>query len=102
MNRPTGLWFGEVVHFADVLYKNGYKVHYISPEGGYTAIDPQSLQEDMMTDLDWKYYQNKDFMTRLGHTVTPDAVKAKIMMSFISAAVTVQFGTSKIMKIYKS
>lgn len=30
MNRPTGLWFGEVVHFADVLYKNGYKVHYIS------------------------------------------------------------------------
>ena len=21
MNRPTGLWFGEVVHFADVLYK---------------------------------------------------------------------------------
>ena len=25
MNRPTGLWFGEVVHFADVLYKNGYK-----------------------------------------------------------------------------
>ena len=84
MNRPTGLWFGEVVHFADVLYKNGYKVHYISPEGGYTAIDPQSLQEDMMTDLDWEYYQNKDFMTRLGHTVTPDAVKAKIMMSFIS------------------
>lgn len=77
MNRPTGLWFGEVVHFADVLYKNGYKVHYISPEGGYTAIDPQSLQEDMMTDLDWKYYQNKDFMTRLGHTVTPDAVKAE-------------------------
>ena len=31
----------------------------------------------MMTDLDWKYYQNKDFMTRLGHTVTPDAVKAE-------------------------
>ena len=38
----------------------------------------------MMTDLDWEYYQNKDFMTRLGHTVTPDAVKVKIMMSFIS------------------
>ena len=54
-----------------------------------------------MTDLDWEYYQNKDFMTRLGHTVTPDAVK-KIMMSFISSVVMVQFGTSKIMKIYKS
>ncbi|PNZ70628.1 type 1 glutamine amidotransferase domain-containing protein [Staphylococcus croceilyticus] len=77
MNRPTGLWFGEAVHFADVLYKNGYKVDYISPEGGYTAIDPQSLQEDVMTDLDWKYYQNRDFMTRLGHTLTPDAVKAE-------------------------
>ena len=31
-----------------------------------------------MTDLDWEYYQNKDFMTRLGHTVTPDAVKGKL------------------------
>lgn len=77
MNRPTGLWFGEAVHFADVLYNKGYDVDYVSPQGGYTAIDPQSLQEDMMTDLDWKYYQDKDFMTRLGHTLTPDAVKAE-------------------------
>ena len=30
MNRPTGLWLGEVVHFADVLYKNGYDIDYIS------------------------------------------------------------------------
>ncbi|BGE81219.1 ThiJ/PfpI family protein [Staphylococcus petrasii] len=77
MNRPTGLWFGEAVHFVDVLKKNGYKVDYVSPEGGYTAIDPESLKEDMMTDLDWKYYQDRDFMTRLGHTLTPDAVKAE-------------------------
>lgn len=77
MNRPTGLWLGEVVHFADVLYKNGYDIDYISPEGGYTAIDPASLQEDMMSELDWKYYQDKDFMTRLGSTLTPDAVRAE-------------------------
>ena len=77
MNRPTRLWLGEVVHFADVLYKNGYDIDYISPEGGYTAIDPASLQEDMMSDLDWKYYQDKDFMTRLGSTLTPDAVRAE-------------------------
>jgi putative intracellular protease/amidase len=38
MNRPTGLWLGEVVHFADVLYKNGYDIDYISPEGGYTPV----------------------------------------------------------------
>ena len=55
-----------------------------------------------MTDLDWKYYQNKDFMTRLGHTVTPDAVKGENYDVIYFAAVTVQFGTSKIMKIYKS
>ena len=41
MNRPTGLWFGEVVHFADVLYKNGYKVHYISQK---VAILPLTLK----------------------------------------------------------
>ena len=42
MNRPTGLWLGEVVHFADVLYK----MVMISTilEGGYTAIDLKSTR----------------------------------------------------------
>ena len=30
-----------------------------------------------MSELDWKYYQDKDFMTRLGSTLTPDAVRAE-------------------------
>ena len=41
MNRPTGLWLGEVVHFADVLYKNGYDIDYISPK---VAIQLSILQ----------------------------------------------------------
>lgn len=77
IERPTGLWLGEAVHFADVLYNNGYDIDYVSPQGGYTPIDPESLKESMMTDLDWKYYQDKSFMNRLGQTHTPDEVKAE-------------------------
>ena len=55
----------------------------------------------MMSELDWKYYQDKDFMTRLGSTLTPDAYVLKIMILSITQVVTEQFGTSKIIKIYK-
>ena len=53
----------------------------------------------MMSELDWKYYQDKDFMTRLGSTLT-DAVRAEDMI-LSTQVVTEQFGTSKIIKIYK-
>lgn len=68
INRPTGLWLGEAVHFVDEVIKNGYEVDYVSPLGGYTPIDPHSLEDDMMTPLDWQYYQNHEFMNQLGNT----------------------------------
>jgi hypothetical protein len=37
----------------------------------------------MMSELDWKYYQDKDFMTRLGSTLTPDAVRAEDYVSVL-------------------
>ena len=55
-----------------------------------------------MSELDWKYYQDKDFMTRLGSTLTPMPYVLKIMILSITQVVTEQFGTSKIIKIYKN
>lgn len=74
LKRPTGLWLGEAVHFVEQVEKAGYTVDYVSPLGGYVPIDPHSLQ--MAPDLDWQWYDDKRFMTRLGSTLSPGQVKA--------------------------
>ncbi|MCC6923445.1 MAG: type 1 glutamine amidotransferase domain-containing protein [Nitrosomonas sp.] len=75
MDRATGLWLGEAVHFVKKVEAAGYEVDYVSPKGGYTPIDPHSLS--MAEPVDWEWYQDKDFMNRLGKTskaseVNPD------------------------------
>ncbi|MGY6529120.1 MAG: type 1 glutamine amidotransferase domain-containing protein [Cyanobacterium sp.] len=72
LNRATGLWLGEAVHFVKKVEEAGYEVDYVSPQGGYTPIDPHSLA--MADDTDWQWYKNKDFMNRLGSTLKPSEV----------------------------
>lgn len=72
LNRATGLWLGEAVHFVKKVEAAGYQVDYVSPRGGYTPIDPHSLA--MADDTDWAWYQTKEFMNRLGSTLKPSAV----------------------------
>jgi putative intracellular protease/amidase len=74
LKRATGLWLGEAVHFVEKVQNAGYSVDYVTPSGGYVPIDPHSLQ--MAPDLDWAWYDDKDFMTRLGATLSPGLVKA--------------------------
>lgn len=69
-NRATGLWLGEAVHFVDVMKKHGFEITYISPLGGYTPIDPHSIEPEMMSDLDWEFYTNREFMNHLGTTIS--------------------------------
>ncbi|WNM62144.1 type 1 glutamine amidotransferase domain-containing protein [Candidatus Nitrospira neomarina] len=66
LNRATGLWLGEAVHFVKKVQEAGYEVDYVSPKGGYTPIDPHSLAQADATD--WEWYQKKEFMNRLGTT----------------------------------
>ena len=73
MNRATGLWFGEAVHFVRKVEEVGYEVDFVSPRGGYTPIDPYSLA--MADPIEWEWYQNKEFMNRLGTTLKPGEVK---------------------------
>ncbi|MGR8978733.1 MAG: type 1 glutamine amidotransferase domain-containing protein [Gammaproteobacteria bacterium] len=72
LDRATGLWLGEVVHFAKKMEEAGYEVDYVSPKGGYTPIDPHSLASADATD--WAWYQNKAFMNRLGATLKPSEI----------------------------
>lgn len=72
MNRATGLWLGEAVHFVKKVEEAGYEIDYVSPEGGYTPIDPHSLA--MADPIDWEWYQKKEFMNRLGATLKPSEV----------------------------
>lgn len=73
--RATGLWLGEAVHFVHKVEAGGFNVDYVSPQGGYTPIDPHSLAADMATDMDWEWYHNKAFMNRLGATLKPSEIK---------------------------
>lgn len=72
LNRATGIWLGEAVHFVEKVEKAGYEVDYVSPEGGYTPIDPHSLA--MAQPIDWEWYQNRKFMNRLGTALRPSDV----------------------------
>jgi putative intracellular protease/amidase len=73
MNRPTGLWLGEVVHFVDIVQSVHFEVDFVSPHGGYIPIDPASLGE-MALPIDWQYYQKREFMEQLGWTANPDQI----------------------------
>lgn len=72
MNRATGLWLGEAVHFVKKVEEASYEIDYVSPEGGYTPIDPHSLA--MADAIDWEWYQKKEFMNRLGATLKPSDI----------------------------
>lgn len=67
--RATGLWFRELVHFVDIMKKEGFIFEYTSPNGGYIPIDPYSLWVEYMTSLDWEYYTNGGVMNNLGKTI---------------------------------
>ena len=75
INRATGLWLGEAVHFVKKIEAAGHTVDYVSPQGGYTPIDPHSLE--MAEPVDWEWYHDKSFMNRLGATLKPSEIQAK-------------------------
>jgi putative intracellular protease/amidase len=72
LNRATGLWLGEAVHFVKKVEEAGYQVDFLSTKGGYTPIDPHSLA--MAEPVDWEWYQKKEFMNRLGVTLSPSEI----------------------------
>lgn len=72
--RATGLWLSEAVHFVDIMEKEGFIIDYVSSNGGYTPIDPHSLDKSAMSPIDWEYYTDSDFMNKLSNTLSIDDV----------------------------
>lgn len=75
IDRATGLWFGELTHFYDVMIRENIAVDFVSPKGGYVPLDPHSLA--FMTESDWAYYKDEDFRNQaLANSLKPSQVKA--------------------------
>ncbi|MFX0548526.1 type 1 glutamine amidotransferase domain-containing protein [Hathewaya histolytica] len=73
INRATGLWLGETVHFYDEIIKAGYEVEFVSPKGGYVPIDPHSFK--YAKNVDFKYYKDDDFKEKaLTNTLKPSEI----------------------------
>ena len=75
MERATGLWLGEAVHFYDKMVTAGKEVDFVSPRGGYTPLDPVSIQH-FVQPVDWKYYADENFRNKLANTMKPEEVQA--------------------------
>lgn len=70
----TGAWFGEVVHYYDVLLKRKVEMDFASPAGGEIPLDPRSL--DSKDEIIRRYRQDNDFMNRLKTALPLDGVDA--------------------------
>ena len=74
-SRATGLWLGEAVHFYEKMVAEGIQVDIASPRGGYTPLDPESLKEEAMSEIDWKFYGDESFRAKLGSTLKLSTLK---------------------------
>jgi putative intracellular protease/amidase len=61
----TGLWLGELTHFLDIAFENGYEVEIVSPKGGNVPIDPESLKFFVTDKSINQYADNESFMSKL-------------------------------------
>ncbi len=73
IDKPTGLWLGELIHFYDEMVKMNYEVDFVSPAGGYVPIDPVSIK--YADSIDYKCYKDRDFIDRaLAKTQKPQEI----------------------------
>jgi len=74
IDKATGVWLGEAVHFYEVMENAGIETDLCSPRGGYVPIEPVSLQS-FNVPSDWKYYADEKFRFKLGHSLKPEEIK---------------------------
>ena len=75
LNKATGVWFSEATHFHDVMAAHDIAVDYVSPTGGYVPLDPGSLAESEMDELNWRYYGDRHYrQVNLANSLAPSQV----------------------------
>lgn len=65
LNKATGVWLGETLHFYNELKNNNISVDFASINGGIIYIDPLSLQVEYMNETDWAIYTNYNIMSQI-------------------------------------
>ncbi|MFD2562328.1 type 1 glutamine amidotransferase domain-containing protein [Aquimarina rubra] len=70
--QNTSNHFSEIVHAYDVFDKAGYKMDFVSPEGGAIPIGYINTSDSLQK----QYLYDNDFMDALEHTHKPAKIKA--------------------------
>ncbi|WP_051275594.1 nuclear transport factor 2 family protein [Aestuariibacter salexigens] len=69
-NLPTGVSFSEIVNAYDVFIAHGYRVDFVSPDGGALPLAYINTSEPMHK----KYLYDADFMYAIGNTLRPEQI----------------------------
>lgn len=69
LDKPTGLWLGELTHFYDALESEGFEQDIASPRGGRSPLEPRSLGRLTADRSVRRRLEDPAFMTRLEHTL---------------------------------
>ncbi|TVT79623.1 type 1 glutamine amidotransferase domain-containing protein [Acinetobacter colistiniresistens] len=74
INRPTGLWLGELTHAYDEFEKQNYIQEIVSPNGGLSPIEPKSLERFVADSSVLKRKNDPAFMQLLETTKKPSEI----------------------------
>lgn len=74
VDRPTGLWLGELTHAYDQFEKEGYFQDIVSPLGGRSPIEPKSLEHFVADKSVLKRLNDPKFMELLENTKKPSDI----------------------------
>lgn len=67
--ETTGYFLGEAAHPYEVLTKAGYKVEFVSPQGGKAPVDAKSLKPDDAISQRW--WKDEAFQKGVSQTLKP-------------------------------
>ena len=74
IDRPTGLWLGELTHAYDEFEKKNYIQEIVSPKGGKSPLEPKSLGSFVADDSVLARKNSPEFMELLDNTLKPSEV----------------------------
>ena len=74
IDRPTGLWLGELTHAYDEFDKQNYLQDIVSPNGGLSPIEPKSLESFVADASVLKRKNDPTFMQLLETTKKPSEI----------------------------
>lgn len=72
--QPTGLWLSELTHAWQVFAANGYEQRIVSPQGGFSPLEPRSLKWPLADASVKDWLADPARMALLSSTARPDEI----------------------------